>query len=545
MALLIICVVFGFLSFAATFVHHLNIFPFGILEYVTLIGLTFPAIIMSISLILARSLKQEYLPGSQGPPSQSFFYAIIAAVLYALAAVSFLLHFVGKARKLYPREPNGATTATVFHQTTGLMVHLLLGAVVYANIEGWTYLNALYWADFTVLTIGIGGDFTPKTALGRALLLPYALGGIIFTALLVNSIRMLVERGRTRLRSHLREKLRVRTIRSVNDAQQAGTLDTCCYTWQASEEAFELARKVSKKAETQAKLISFWLSFIAGVGFFLAGAGIFTKTEQEQQWSYGISLYFAYITILTIGYGDYQPQSEAGRPFFVVWTLLAVPVLTVLISNSVDTAHGSFGRLVSRCVDRTQRLWRRAVSGAEKPLDKAKLSENTRCEAAITSEYTSSTEKVHPRIESGESSDRGTAKKGLGVEKGLMTQRYMLTQQLLWIIPQITAKSQERFSFEEWSSYLPFLTRNQGYGLNGKQPAREQSWQDDSPDLISANAHRQLSIGIDWLSRDSPIFAENEAQWMSQKLAGMLEDLNILYEKGWLFARTILKGFYL
>lgn len=49
------------------------------------------------------------------------------------------------------------------------------------------------------------------------------------------------------------------------------------------------------------------------------------------------ALYFSYASLLTIGYGDYTPSSNAGKAFFVLWSLLAVPSLTILISNMGDT----------------------------------------------------------------------------------------------------------------------------------------------------------------------------------------------------------------
>ena len=67
------------------------------------------------------------------------------------------------------------------------------------------------------------------------------------------------------------------------------------------------------------------------------GAFVFYKTEHNQGWSYFESLYFAYTTLLTIGYGDFEPQSNSGKPFFVFWSLLAIPTLTILISNMGDT----------------------------------------------------------------------------------------------------------------------------------------------------------------------------------------------------------------
>ena len=64
---------------------------------------------------------------------------------------------------------------------------------------------------------------------------------------------------------------------------------------------------------------------------------MFWKTEKKQGWSYFESVYFSYTTLLTIGYGDFQPISNSGKPFFVFWSLLAVPTLTILISHMGNT----------------------------------------------------------------------------------------------------------------------------------------------------------------------------------------------------------------
>ena len=61
-----------------------------------------------------------------------------------------------------------------------------------------------------------------------------------------------------------------------------------------------------------------------------------TETD-TQQWDYFQGLYFSYTSLLTIGYGDIYPESNAGKPFFVFWSLLAIPSLTILISNMGDT----------------------------------------------------------------------------------------------------------------------------------------------------------------------------------------------------------------
>lgn len=52
--------------------------------------------------------------------------------------------------------------------------------------------------------------------------------------------------------------------------------------------------------------------------------------------TYFQALYLCYVSLLTIGYGDLAPQSNAGRPFFVVWSLVAVPTMTILVADMVS-----------------------------------------------------------------------------------------------------------------------------------------------------------------------------------------------------------------
>lgn len=68
--------------------------------------------------------------------------------------------------------------------------------------------------------------------------------------------------------------------------------------------------------------------------FLLLGAMVFYFSEP---WTYFEAVYFCCLCLLTIGYGDFAPTSNASRPFFVVWSLGAVPLMTILISNLGDT----------------------------------------------------------------------------------------------------------------------------------------------------------------------------------------------------------------
>lgn len=141
-------------------------------------------------------------------------------------------------------------------QTMSFMVYLLLGAAVYAEVEGWEYLEAVYWADITLLTVGLG-DYSPETNVGRGLLFPFAIGGILIVGLVVGSIRSLVlERGKEKLSARIMEKRRHGAVHNVDSRKQTIRIshfaavdfstDPSLSAAQRREEEFNVMRKVSR-----------------------------------------------------------------------------------------------------------------------------------------------------------------------------------------------------------------------------------------------------------------------------------------------------------
>jgi potassium channel subfamily K len=76
----------------------------------------------------------------------------------------------------------------------------------------WSYVDALYFCDVTILTVGFG-DFAAPNNVGRGLVFPYSVGGIIILGLVVSSIRRFaLELGHDKVIKHHVERRRVRTI---------------------------------------------------------------------------------------------------------------------------------------------------------------------------------------------------------------------------------------------------------------------------------------------------------------------------------------------
>lgn len=78
---------------------------------------------------------------------------------------------------------------------TAFLGIVAIQALVFSKIEGWEYADGIYFSVQTALTIGYG-DFTPETAAGKVLILPFA---ILTISQLGNEISIIIDfvRGRT------------------------------------------------------------------------------------------------------------------------------------------------------------------------------------------------------------------------------------------------------------------------------------------------------------------------------------------------------------
>jgi potassium channel subfamily K len=102
-------------------------------------------------------------------------------------------------------------------------------------------------------------------------------------------------------------------------------------------------RRIQHQTNKFKKWYALSVSVVAFGVLWCIGAVVFWQAEKEAQgMSYFQALYFCYISLLTIGYGDLSPKSNAGRCFFVVWSLIAVPTMTILVSDMGDTVVDKF-----------------------------------------------------------------------------------------------------------------------------------------------------------------------------------------------------------
>ncbi|KAG7663059.1 TOK1 [[Candida] subhashii] len=102
------------------------------------------------------------------------------------------------------------------------------------------------------------------------------------------------------------------------------------------DQAFHKMRHIRTRVKSNQIRISLLIISIIFIGFWLLGALVFSTSEN---WTYFEGVYFCFMTLLTIGYGDFVPETSFGRMVFVCWAIGAVPLMTILVSDFGDELY--------------------------------------------------------------------------------------------------------------------------------------------------------------------------------------------------------------
>ena len=80
----------------------------------------------------------------------------------------YLITFLMFLRSLYELIKKPETRALL----TSVVFVLILGTYVFHNLEGWSWLDSLYFSVITLTTVGYG-DFSPQTDMGKIFTMIY------------------------------------------------------------------------------------------------------------------------------------------------------------------------------------------------------------------------------------------------------------------------------------------------------------------------------------------------------------------------------------
>ena len=543
--------------------------------------------------------------------SQGFWHAVIAGVLYLIGSMILMVNMLGYFLGHYPQHFDlDDDQRTLILQTMMFFFWLAGGAAVFARVCGFSYADALYFCDVTVLTIGFG-DIVATNDAGRGIVFPYAVIGIIFLGLMINSIRkfavgmskdkiirkhQLNMRAQTFGRSVTSEKeLRQRLglpsrresdarrnsgVRKQSNAtamraslEQYGHFDVHGRTitfhekkakgsdgrggsgriftplsrgarraareeqkgqqgkhakhreklvlLREEKDRFDAMREIQSNTSKFKQYYALSMSALAFGILWCVGAVVFWFAEARiQQLSYFEALYFCYVSLLTIGYGDFSPRSNAGKPFFVVWSLVAIPTMTILISDMGDTVVSAINRGTFALADWTVMpkagVWRDFLEKhprlrdwlerktkerqAKKRVDAGFALQNPDEEATVDT--------VDEDQALGESDKPATLEK-LAEERPEATE-HDLARKLAVAIKRtandLRADHFKRYSYEEWVEFTRLIR-----------------FSSKSAEVAEEEEEEEGMVEWDWIGEDSPMLAEvSECEWILDRLCESL-----------------------
>lgn len=542
---------------------------FNIAQPITIGGFALAAILLIALIAVASSSYFRIQPAEAHALSQAFYYAIIAASLYAIISMLMALTVYGAWKGHYKTEFRlTISQRTLMLQTISFAVYLLLGGLVFSYIENWKFLDGVYWADYTLLTVGLGSDFPPKTHLGRSLLFPFAIGGILMVGLVVGSIRSLVlERGKAKLESRMTEIKREQVLRKMDPNKRTiriGMFQKIHFSSEGlselerREQEFHVMRHIQKSAERNRRYTALGLSVAATCVLWFVGAVVFRASEGAHQgWTYFQALYFSYTSLLTIGYGDYIPRSNSGKPFFVVWSIIAVPTLTILISNMGDTVVKGFSELtiwlgsltvlphesgfratvksnLTRLRDNS--LFKRDSSLPEfgkppgfLPHDNNKQAEKDRTSMREKIESVA-LDRLMEHVEEEELAEAEEAgERHDALARDIHFYHFVLAKELQKLMKDLNASPPKQYSYQEWTYYLKLLGQDEMNPSGHRTPSTNPKRSRDHEAGIGAGAGTirfggEQVYAWSWLGTRSPLMgSKSEAEWILERLSMVLE----------------------
>ena len=183
--------------------------------------------------------------------------------------------------------------------------YLALGVAVYSQYTGWSVLECIYFVVVTLSSVGFG-DLTPQTDVMRLFTSAYILVGVgILGTALGEVVSSLLD----------------------TDGSTAGKF-------------IRLLSGAGEKTEddgegaVSASLAPTLLTVAATVALGTGAISYFDASLSPVQ-----ALYYSIVTVTTVGYGDFVPQSDASRAFMTVYALFGKIPLTPTLWLSTRIGH--------------------------------------------------------------------------------------------------------------------------------------------------------------------------------------------------------------
>ncbi|KAH3900674.1 related to Outward-rectifier potassium channel TOK1 [Saccharomycodes ludwigii] len=330
-AINVLSLIIGCISNVVLLMHFSKKISYLQSQMLNIIGWTLASVLLLIDVIVCSRI--EYKHGLYHR-AIGFWYAVFTVILYFCCTLTLSVHFLGYFRNVYPPEFNLTDNErAVMVYTFCLSIWFIWGAGMFSGLLDISYGVGLYYETVSVLTVGLG-DFVPHNPAGKIMCLIFSLIGVILVGLIVAMTSSIIKSSAGPIIVlHKLERERLKFLKIYELKRKQSPHNKNLINNYESIEQFRLMRQLQIKVHKRTKMITLFITLFIFISFWLVGALVFKFAES---WDYFDAMYFCFLCLITIGYGDFAPKSSAGRAFWVIWALAAVPLMTALISTVGD-----------------------------------------------------------------------------------------------------------------------------------------------------------------------------------------------------------------
>ncbi|KAG0274522.1 Potassium channel, partial [Linnemannia exigua] len=220
----------------------------------------------------------------------------------------------------FPSAGLSATLKALIISSFVMTIVIIIGAAIYSTLERWSFDEAVNFCIVSFATIGYG-NLSPKTNAGQIIFFFYGLLGISSLGFFVVSLRnAVIEQFQWRLVDRFSKPAHLTRVQTRMSAKDI--------SFPVARFEEEQRVKMVVKRKMIVRMVFIWIFMWFG------GAGIFCIFEP---WTYLESLYFCFVTLTTIGFGDYVPKEPGSIEFWNVYVFVGLSVFAYILSLSSES----------------------------------------------------------------------------------------------------------------------------------------------------------------------------------------------------------------
>jgi hypothetical protein len=193
---------------------------------------------------------------------------------------------------------------------TVVVVYYGVACLFYCHVEGWSILQACYWTTVTVTTVGYG-DVVPTTRAGKLFGIPFILFGLVVIFQVMYSV-----------------------AGNIIDAAAAAK----------RKRRARAGRPESIESTSRRHLRTVLVSVGSIAGTLLCGALYMWATHE---FSFVDSIWWSFVTLTTVGYGDVELRHRGDRDNHRVFTIFFIYVATICAAMAIGNL-GAVGAEMAR-----------------------------------------------------------------------------------------------------------------------------------------------------------------------------------------------------